>query len=86
MPPALSHAVAAVERRSAAFFAERAAKGGFAAPPETLLRSVDTAMDAAADATDGLKRDAVIALVGLRRNLFPDAAPYVPTREERQPS
>jgi uncharacterized membrane protein YccC len=76
MPPALGLAVAAVERRAAAFYAERVAKGGLTPPPETLLRAVDDAMDATTEATGGLRRDAVIALIALRRTLFPDAAPY----------
>ncbi len=86
MPPALGLAVAAVERRTAAFFKERAEKGGFTIPPETLLHAVDAAMDATAEATDGIKRDAVIALVAIRRNLFPEAAPYRPGSvvEQRQ--
>ena len=76
MPPALGLAVAAVERRTAAFFADRAKRGAITVPPETLLRAVDAAMDAAADASDGIRRDAVIALVAIRRTLFPDAPPY----------
>ena len=67
----------AVERLLAAtarHFGGRAAR-----PPADLLAAIDLALDATAAAPDRPgHRAALLGLVGLRRGLFPEAAPYAP--------
>ncbi|WP_404362489.1 FUSC family protein [Corallococcus coralloides] len=51
--------------------------GRVTAPPVELLGALDATLGSVADApASAAKRDGVLALVGLRRALFPDAAPY----------
>lgn len=48
-----------------------------AAPPPALLDTIDANLDAvSADAREAPGRAALMGLVGIRRGLFPDAAPY----------
>ncbi|MEE7459517.1 fusaric acid resistance protein [Methylorubrum populi] len=48
-----------------------------AAPPPALLDTIDASLDAvSADAREAPGRAALMGLVGIRRGLFPDAAPY----------
>ena len=48
-----------------------------AAPPPALLDTIDASLDAvSADARQAPGRAALMGLVGIRRGLFPDAAPY----------
>ncbi|PXW53066.1 FUSC family protein [Methylobacterium sp. B4] len=48
-----------------------------AAPPPDLLDTIDASLDAvSADAREAPGRAALMGLVGIRRGLFPDAAPY----------
>ena len=77
MPPALGAAVDAVLHRAAAYFSVCITYGRAAAPP-ALLQAIDRALDAASDVSGAAERDIVLALVGLRRNLYPDAPPYLP--------
>ncbi|HTR17526.1 MAG TPA: FUSC family protein [Acetobacteraceae bacterium] len=79
MPPALGAAVDAVLRQSAMYFTDCAAHRSAVAASQTLLQAIDRALDAASDMTGGSARDVVLALVGLRRNVFPDAPPYRPS-------
>ncbi len=46
--------------------------------PAGLLRRIDNALAALASAQRGRVRAAILALVGIRRGLFPDAPPYTP--------
>ena len=76
MRPALEALVVAVLNGAAAHFANRATRGAAVPPPETLLHAIDRTLDAVSEAPSGARRDIVLALVGLRRNLFPDAPDY----------
>jgi uncharacterized membrane protein YccC len=80
MPPRLGRAVDIVLRRAAAFFTARAGRGGSVAAPPRLLRSIDRALNAVSDMGGETARQVVLALVGLRCNLFPDAAPFAAAR------
>ena len=69
----------AVLREIAALFRTRRVLP-FAAQPAAVLPRLDSALDALvqAPANDDPQRRALTALVGLRRNLFPDAPPVLP--------
>ncbi|MGO9133661.1 MAG: FUSC family protein [Methylovirgula sp.] len=86
MRPALEALVVAVLNGAAAHFANRATRGAAVPPPETLLHAIDRTLDAVSEAPSGARRDIVLALVGLRRNLFPDAPDYQrPAPADSQP-
>ena len=52
-------------------------RSGDAAPPPALLDAIDASLDAVSgEARQAPGRAALMGLVGLRRGLFPDAAPY----------
>ncbi|GJD91125.1 FUSC family protein [Methylobacterium hispanicum] len=66
---------AAVERLLAAL--ARHFQGGAEAPPADILDAIDAALDAVRhDAGQATGRTALMGLVGIRRGLFPEAAPY----------
>ena len=76
MPPKLGAAADAVLNEAAAHFANRAARGAALPAPDNLLRAIDHAFGAVFEMRGDLRRDIVLALVGLRCNLFSKAPPY----------
>jgi uncharacterized membrane protein YccC len=60
----------------------RLARGGATEAAHGLLPELDLALAQIAPLADLPDRQAAINLVGLRRNLFPAAAPFVPTMEQ----
>jgi uncharacterized membrane protein YccC len=63
---------------AASHYSERVARDWAVAPPETMLHAIDRALDQARALQGDMARTIVRGLVGLRRNLFRDAAPYLP--------
>jgi uncharacterized membrane protein YccC len=59
----------------------RLGRGGHAEASDTLLPALDSALTQIAEQPNPPGRQAAIHLVGLRRNLFPAAAPFVPALE-----
>lgn len=76
MPPPLRTVVDAVLQGAAAQFAHQAVAGRVLRPHQALLRDIDRALDAAIAAPNG--RELLLQLVGMRRGLFAEAAPYRP--------
>jgi uncharacterized membrane protein YccC len=63
-----------------AFYAERAARGHAERPPASLLAAIDAALAALPGLPPGeTRRHGLLALTGLRRNLFPAARAYQDT-------
>jgi hypothetical protein len=61
----------------AAFYAARGSRGGALKPPSALLSQIDEALAGLHAAPPGDSRwHGFLALAGLRRNLFPEAAAY----------
>jgi uncharacterized membrane protein YccC len=79
MPLPVRAAVDDVLAGTAAQFAEQAAAGRVRPPSPALLRDIDRALDAAIAMPGARGRDLLLQLVGIRRGLFADAAPYQPT-------
>jgi hypothetical protein len=72
---------------AARHFAAQVAAGTALPPAFALLRTIDRALDATIDMpTAGIPRirarDLLLQLVGIRRSLFADAAPYEPVPPE----
>jgi len=65
-----------------AHFAQLARGGASRPAPDTLLPRLDEALSGLAAWPDARDRDAALGLVGLRRNLFPGAAPFIATQEQ----
>ncbi len=64
----------------AEFFRRRAATGTASPPAHSLLRAIDAAlMSIPTLDQDALRHQAILALVGVRCNLFPAASAYVPS-------
>ena len=80
--PALAAAASGVLRQVGGYFADRAT-GRVTRPSDDLLRALDGLLDRIARAAQPGKRGGVTALVGLRRNLFPNAAPFTPQTVEQ---
>jgi uncharacterized membrane protein YccC len=79
LTPPVRAAVDDVVTGTAAHFALQAVSGRPRPPSLALLRDIDRALDAAL-ATPGERfRDLLLQLVGVRRGLFADAAPFQPT-------
>jgi uncharacterized membrane protein YccC len=78
LPPPVRATVDDVVAGTAAHFALQAVTGRALPPSSALLRDMDRALDAAV-ATPGERfRDLLLQLVGIRRGLFADAAPFHP--------
>lgn len=77
---ATGHARTTIEHllsETAGFFRYRAATGTAAPPEPSLLHAIDTALTSTRGLTQSeLRHQAILALVGMRCNLFPTAAAY----------
>lgn len=77
---ATGHARAAIDyllSETATFFRHRATTGAASPPAPSLLQAIDTALTNAPGVTHGeLRHQAILALVGMRCNLFPAAPAY----------
>jgi uncharacterized membrane protein YccC len=60
----------------------RLARGGESAPPDGLLPTLDEVLSKFAGRADPVRRRAALSLVGVRRDLFPAAAPFVAAEEQ----
>ncbi|HEY0184259.1 MAG TPA: FUSC family protein [Rhodopila sp.] len=78
MPLPVRAAVDDVLLGTARQFAAQATAGRVLAPPATLLRDIDRALDAAVEVPGLRAHDLLLQLVGIRRGLFADAPPYQP--------
>lgn len=78
LPSPARAAVDAVLFGTATHFAVQAALGHVRPPPLALLHEIDRALDVAVAVPGTLGRDLLLQLVGIRRGLFADAAPYQP--------
>lgn len=77
VPHDVRHALGGVLADVSALFRDRRRAGDALSPPASLLRSIDTALDQMlANAQLGPRHQALLALVGMRCNLFPAAAPF----------
>jgi uncharacterized membrane protein YccC len=76
MPPAMRALLNNVLNGTATHFAVQAATGRVQHPSHVLLRDIDRALDAAIAIPGSQARDLLLQLVGIRRGLFADAAPY----------
>lgn len=76
MTTAVGTAVDAVLAGASAHFAAQVRHGARRGAAPAMLRAVDGALDAAGTAQGRRRRDIVLALVGIRRGLFPLAPPY----------
>ena len=76
MPPLVRAAADTVLHATAAHFAAQATAGRVLRPPPPLLHDIDRALDAVITAGGG--REPLLQLVGIRRGLFAEAAPYRP--------
>jgi uncharacterized membrane protein YccC len=75
--PTLGRLLGNVLAQIAAFYAARASHGRPIAPPLSLLEGIDRALSRLHEASAGeTRRQGFLALAGMRRNLFPDAAAY----------
>lgn len=76
--PAAAAPIGDLLRQTAAFYDARASKGRPDAPPASLLAAIDASLRGLPLLPPGdTRRHGYLALAGLRRNLFPEAAPYV---------
>jgi uncharacterized membrane protein YccC len=78
MPRRVRGAVDDVLFGIASHYAAQAAVGHVRKPAAELLRDIDRATDGAVAVQSANARDVLLQLVGLRRGLFPNAAPYAP--------
>jgi uncharacterized membrane protein YccC len=78
MPLVVRAAVDNVLLGTARHFAAQAAAGRVLPPAPTLLRDIDRALDVAIAVPGERARDLLLQLVGIRRGLFAEAAPYQP--------
>jgi len=74
----LATAVETMLDEAAAHYSERVGRDWAVPAPETMLRAIDRALDQVRPAQGDTARTIVRSLVGLRRNLFRGAAPYLP--------
>lgn len=74
----LATAVETMLDEAAAHYSERVARDWAVPAPETMLHAIDRALDQVRPAQGDTARTIVRSLVGLRRNLFRGAAPYLP--------
>jgi uncharacterized membrane protein YccC len=79
MAPSVRASVDDVVAGTAAHFALQAAAGRARPPSLALLSDIDRALDAAIATPGERSRDLLLQLVGIRRGLFADAAPFQPT-------
>jgi uncharacterized membrane protein YccC len=63
---------------TASHFAAQATAGRVLEPASKLLDDIDRALDGVVEVPGARGRDVMLQLVGIRRGLFPDAAPYSP--------
>lgn len=77
-PSPLGAALKTMLDDAASYYSERVARDWAVAPPETMLHAIDRALDQVRAPQDDTARAIVRGLVGLRRNLFRNAAPYLP--------
>jgi uncharacterized membrane protein YccC len=76
-PEAAASPIGAVLSQTASFYSVRAARGRAVDPPQSLLAAIDAAFPVLPSLPAGeTRRHGQLALTGLRRNLFPDAAAY----------
>ena len=79
LPAAPREAIAAALDGVATHFRARAAQRAMLKPGEGLRAAIDAAIGAVAGSPpNGVRRNVLLELVGLRRGLFPDAPPYAP--------
>lgn len=77
--PSARRAMAQVLEEIAALFTARHKRRAALPPPASFLHAIDTALDEAGGISDArLRHQAVLALVGMRCNLFPTAPDYQP--------
>jgi uncharacterized membrane protein YccC len=82
LPAPAQHAVAQALDGVAAHYRARAGRGVAVTPGPALCAAIDAAIAAVtASPATGQRRIVLLELVGIRRGLFPDAAPYAPTPE-----
>lgn len=80
MPPAVRTAVDDVLFGTASKFAAQAEEGRVLPAAPALLREIDRALDGAVAMPGAHGRDLLLQLVGIRRGLFAQAAPYQPAQ------
>lgn len=78
LPAALRAALSSAVSQIAGHYRVQMAARHVVGPPERLLHAIDTAFDAAQALPRDVRRSTILHLVGLRRGLFPAAAPYQP--------
>ena len=82
----LATSVEAMLDEAAAHYSERVARDWVVPAPETMLHAIDHALDQVRPAQGDTARTIVRSLVGLRRNLFHGAAPYLPPTPAAPPA